>query len=1326
MRDSRADIAAEPLPILARRREIEDAIARRQVVVVCGETGSGKTTQLPRILFEMGRGRGGPDGAGGGIIAHTQPRRLAARAVAARIAEEMGERLGGLVGVKVRFQDQTGRGTRIKLLTDGMLLAELASDPQLRAYDTIIIDEAHERSLNVDFLLGVLRGLLPKRPELRLVITSATIDPRRFSDHFGGPSAAPVIEVSGRTYPVEVRYRGDGADDDDPEANLAERVADGVEEVCSPRLPEGDVLVFLPGEREIRAAEGALRRRGLDAEILPLLARLTNEEQDRIFHPGPRRRVILATNVAETSLTVPRIRYVVDSGLARISRYDPARKVKTLPVEPISRASAGQRAGRCGRLAAGVCVRLYSEASFAARPAFTEPEIRRTSLAAAILQMKSLGLGAVESFPFLDPPDERAIRDGYETLFELGAIEAARGDAALTPIGTRLARLPVDPRIGRMLLAAEGEGSLREVMVLAAALSVQDPRDRPLARQDRADAAHLVFRHESSDFLTLLNIWSGYQHARGRRDEGRESIASWCREHFLSIVRMREWEDTWRQLRDLGAELGLRENREPAPEDRVHRALLTGLISHVACRTGEAGSFDYRGIRGNTLSIFPGSVLFKKAPKWIMAAEVVQTTKLYARCCARITAEWIEELAGHVFQHHVTDPHLDAETGEPSAWERITMSGVVVVPRRRAALAALDPARAREVFIREALAAGRWTGGIAALERNRAVMREAERAEAKLRRRNIIAPERARADWFETRLPSDVCDPATLRAWVARASPDEIERIAWRVEDVLSEPARTALAGGAFPDSITLGDGPEACECPLEYALAPGTDDDGVTVTARADRLDRLTEERAAWLVPGRLPDVVSAHFKSLPRPVRALVEAKGSLDTIAAECAAVMVFARGPLPDAIAEALEALHGVRTTAESFSSRGLPPHLRLRVRVVDEHGKQLTVDRDLAALHKRFEGRLRRAKQAGARARFEREGVTAWDFGDLPESVPPPEEGATDLFPAVVDRLDSVALELHDSAARAAALTRLGVRRLFALACRDEVEHYFRSAPAWSEMARHFAAFGSARRLADDLSCVVAERVFLLGQPPVRTQREFEARSASQWGRLSAVARETVEVLAPMLDARARVAQRLSGGTPRLWAASVADLREQAAYLFAPGFLRLVPWEHLRECPRYARGMRERLFALREDGSGSESAALAAFAPHWKRFTAWVAAAMSAERAAAEADDAPAPPAGGGAAAAGARAKSAGAPLPQTRRQSPRVNLEAGEWALQPGALPPPVERYRWALEELRLAMFTPALALKPAVDAAAVERLWDAAAAAGHADPPGRRPRTRS
>jgi len=1276
------------LPILERRAEIESAIRGHRVVVVCGETGSGKTTQLPQICLQMGL-------ATRGMIGHTQPRRLAARAVAARIAEERGERIGGVVGAKVRFQDQTSGATRIKLMTDGVLLAELSSDPELSAYSVIILDEAHERSLNVDFLLGYLKRLLTRRPDLKVIVTSATIDQDRLSAFFGGPAVAPVVEVSGRMYPVEIRYRPAAGDDDDFDRTGVTLVADAVEDLASG--PPGDVLVFLPGEREIRLAADAVRRRGVDAHVLPLFSRLTNEEQDRIFHPGASRRVILSTNVAETSLTVPGIRYVIDAGLARISRYDPAKKIQRLPVEPVSRASAHQRSGRCGRIAAGVCVRLYSEESHKARPAFTDPEIRRTSLAGVILRMKAIGLDAIEDFPFLDPPEPAAIRDGYETLFELGAISKPSREGPLTETGRAMSRVPADPRIARMLLGAEREGAIAEVLILAGALSVQDPRMRPAARQDEADRAQSVFRHGASDFITLLRLWDQYRHASETLSHG--ELAAWCRDHFLSGVRMREWDEMTRQLAGIVGDLGLKKRPSPASEDAIHRAILTGLISNVACREGESGSFEYRGVRANAVHLFPGSVLFRKSPKWIMAAEVVQTTKLYARTVAKIDPEWIEELAGHMFRRQQSDRHFDQDTGEPSAWERVTMSGIVVVPRRRVAMVASDPAGARGVFIREGLVNMKWGTPLDFMTHNKNVVASARSVEAKLRRRNLLLAEEEMAKWFEERLPERVRGPESFEAWRTSGADQEVNSLRLSLADVLRPEAAPGADRLLYPDSITLG----GDECALRYALAPGREDDGVTVDVPLLTLASLTPAHASWLVPGMVPELVQGLIRSLPKGARAAIEARGPLEVLGSACAEVMRFAEGHIADALSEAVGVLHGIDIAPAAWSLKSLPTHLRLRVRVLDSAGRELGADRDVAALHARLAPRIAKARSAGARAAFERRGLRAWTFGELPERVSTERDGTiVDAYPAVVDEGGSVAITLLESPRTAAALTALGLRRLFAIACEDEVVHSLASLPGWKDMTRQYGAVGDPDHLGRDLSCVIAERVFLTGQPPVRTGAAFEERSREMWGRLGQATREAGEMFARVLEARDRVARRLSGGTPRLWAESVADMREHAAFLMARGFVRVLPWERLKAYPTYAEALRDRLLSLREDGSGVEKDALRGLVPRWKRFTAWVAAAMAEDRVARVESEGGAP-----------RPRPGKGPLPQARRAAPVVNLDAGEWAMRPGAMPPEVERYRWALEDWRATLFSPKPARATPTSGAELDAMWSKVTAAG-------------
>lgn len=1295
------------LPILSRRDEIDAAIRSHQVVVICGETGSGKSTQLPQMCLDIDVARG----VAPCRIAHTQPRRIAARSIAARIAEERGGQVGGEVGYKVRFQDVTSKATRIKVMTDGMLLAELAADRELGQYSTIIIDEAHERSLNIDFALGVLRDLLKKRRELRLIVTSATIEPARFSEYFGGAKVAPVIEVSGRTYPIEIKYHAQGAPESsrgargefESEVNI-EYVCDEVMELHASRAGSGDVLVFLPGEREIRGVanrlESAARQHG-GLEVLPLFSRLTNAEQDRIFHRTNTglRRVILATNVAETSLTVPGIRFVVDTGLARISRYSPASKVQRLPVEAISRASANQRAGRCGRVAAGVCVRMYSQESFNARPVLTDPEIRRASLAGVILQMRSLNLGDPETFAFLDPPTAAAIQDGYDTLCELGAITAASRDGTLTEIGTRIAKMPVDPRVARMLIAAAEAQCLDEVVPLAAVLSIQDPRERPSGRQEEAELAQSVFRDKASDFLTLLNVWNEY---RGVAEDGRVGeVASWCREHFLSFTRMREWADTTRQLHEVAEELGFRSESAHARQvdsETIHKALLAGLITNVAARE-DGASHDYRGVRGNVVHIFPGSALFKKNPRWIMAAEIVQTTRLFARTVAAIEPGWIEQVAGHMFRRQMSDYHLDADTGEARAFERVTMSGIVVVPRRAADLASRDRVAARKVFVEEALAGCRWRTDLEFQRHNRGVLESVATAQAKLRKRNVALSAEEIAAWFEERVAKDVVSPSEFGAWYESERKDNPDVVKLRLRDVLRGDAAAALTESNYPDSIEVA----GAAAPLVYELAPGKDADGLTVTVTLAQLAEL-KKRAPWLVRGMLADVLAGHVKALPKTMRAKIEEHGGAEeiaeTLAGTLGAVGEFGQSDLTTGLSSALGALCSVTVAPSDWPVRALAPHLRMRVRVVDDAGKQIAVDRDIDALLTKFQAKLAVVAAAPVRSAIEQVGLRTWSLESFPERVfAEPGNAASVMYPAMVDRESWVDIVLFEDQWRARAMHRLGVRRLFVLATREELEYSIDALPQWREMVKYFAALGGEAQLRDALLCMTAERVFMESQAPVEDELGFLERLDEQRPRLISTLRDTGDIVAKILEPRFRVAHRIASGTSRAWATSVADIREHAAYLMPRGFLSLVPASRLREFPKYSSLMRERLFSMREEGSRAETDALGKFLPYWKRFTAWVANAMSAERRELEA---------AGEAVQQQKGTRTKAPLPQARRVAPAVNLDAGEWALVPGNLPKAVEEYRWQLEDARVVLFGQEVAGKARVDAAmsVLEERW--------------------
>ncbi len=1348
-REERARRAPQPtfpqqLPVNERRGEIARTIEAHQVVVLCGETGSGKTTQLPKICLSIGRGVAG-------IIGHTQPRRLAARTVAARIADELGTPLGprGAVGYKVRFGDESSPDSYIKLMTDGILLAETQGDRLLEQYDTIIIDEAHERSLNIDFLLGYLRQLLPRRPDLKVIVTSATIDPKRLSDHFGGAQRAPIIEVSGRTYPVEVRYRGLAEREaDDFERNEDLAIVDAVDELCAPAAPgepgrggiAGDILVFLPGEREIRNAAEALRKHGRPGlEVLPLFARQSGPEQMRIFNPssgrGSPRRVVLATNVAETSLTVPGIRAVVDTGFARISRYNHKSKIQRLPIEAISQASASQRAGRCGRVAAGICIRLYDESDLLARPAFTDPEILRTNLATVILRMRALELGAVEAFPFVEPPDARMIKDGYETLFELGAIDEPEGHGRITQVGQRLATLPVDVRIGRMILAGAEEHCLSEVLPIAAVLAAQDPRERPMDKQQAADQALAAFRHESSDFLTLLNIWHAYEVQED--DLSHSRLRAWCREHFLSFTKMREWQETQRQLRDLCEEMRLAFNGKPAVEDAIHKALLTGLLSNIATKSEAGGGFEYLGARGSKVSIFPGSTLFKKNPRWFVAAEIVQTTKLYARTLAKVQPEWIERLAAHEIKRTYSDPHWNSEAGEASTWERATIFGIVLAPRRRVHLGPVDPGAARVLFIHHALVEN--DAGIEApfVRHNVRLLEEAHTLEAKLRRPELMADVSARFAFFDRRLPRGVWSVPAFEKWRQEAERLAPQTLFMAMADVLAPEAADAARPEAFPDSAALSADENGPRGDLTYRLAPGEESDGITLTLPIESLPLLDVDRCAWLVPGLLMEKVYALVKSLPKATRvALVdggtggrdvrptgasptqgsggETAGGTRRAAEQLAGVLAFGRGPLPAALSEAAEVLRGIGVPGAQWSLAGVPDYLRLRVQVLDRHGKELGVSRDAAEIKQRLAGKAQRAVAGLARAKYARSGLLTWDCGDLPATIEVDgPTGPVVAYPALVDEGDSAGLTLAETPEAAARLTRGGVRRLLAIACAEELSHRLRSLPTWDEMLKHYAPLGAAADLKSDLTDVIVERAFLAGEGDIRTAADFEAVQTAHWGKLAQATMEVGTLVATVLATRQRIAAKIGSGVPRTWAVSLADIREHAAFLMPPRFIRHTPFEHLRHMPRYVEGVWQRMVKLREEGSPREARALAEVGPPWKRFTGYVAAAHTRALAhdKAQAGDTDAPPEEGGRdvrpTKPGEGKKGHALPPAKARRRgAPSVPSDIAAWTVLETSLPPEVRVYRWMLEEFRVSLFAQELGTAATVSLKRLDEAW--------------------
>ena len=1161
------------LPVVAHRETIERAILEHQVVVIAGETGSGKTTQLPKICLGLGRGVRG-------LIGHTQPRRIAARSVAHRIAEELGCEPGTQVGYKVRFRDRVHPDGYVKLMTDGILLAEIQGDRHLEQYDTLIIDEAHERSLNIDFLLGYLKWLLPRRPDLKLIITSATIDTERFSRHFDD---APVIEVSGRSWPVEIRYRPlRGEDEDAQDRDMQQAILEAVDELAA--LGPGDILVFLPGEREIRETAEALRKHHPPhTEILPLYARLSAAEQNRVFAPHRGRRIVLATNVAETSLTVPGIRYVVDTGLARISRYSLRNKVQRLPVEKISQASANQRSGRCGRVAAGVAIRLYDEEDFLNRPPFTDPEIRRTHLAAVILQMARLGLGEVERFPFVDPPERRQINDGYRLLQELGAMDEGR---RITPLGRRLARLPVDPRIGRMILEAERQGALREVLIIAAALTIQDPRERPLESRQRADELHRRFRHEESDFLSLLNLWEHYEEQR--RHLSHNKLRKYCREHFLSFVRMREWHEVHSQLRTLAGELGLRSNRQPAEYEAIHRSLLAGLLGNIAMKLEDG---TYQGARNLRLAIFPGSGLARKGPKWIMAGQLVETSRLYAHLVARIDPAWVEPLAGARLKRSYSEPHWEKRPAQVAAWERVTLYGLVIHPRRRVNYGPIDPEASREIFIREALVQGEFRTRAPFFRHNQRLLEEVRALEHKSRRHDVLVDEETLFAFYHERIPEGIYSGARFERWRKEAE-RENPRLLFLSREQLMRQDAAHISGERFPDHLLL----EGVALPLHYHFEPGDAADGVTLTVPVALLNQLSPERFEWLVPGLLEEKITALLRGLPKPLRKHFV---PVPDYARACVEALAPEEGGLAEALSRHLRRMSGATVAPEQFAGVELPSHLRMNFRVVAEDGEVLGEGRDLALLQRQLAGRAAAGFARRTRLPLEREGITRWDFGSLPEEVTFQQGGLTlKGHPALVDEGDSVAIRVFDTPGAAAAAMEAGLCRLFALALKEKMRYLERNLPVSRESRLQYAALGGGETLESELLAAITRRVFVGDEPPVRDPAAFERRLAHARERLLTCAEESCAVAGEILALHHRLRKRLDGSLSPAWIHAVRDMREQLSRLVRPGFVRETPWHWLQQIPRYLAAIELRLEKL-QGGVERDQANLRQFRPLWE-------------------------------------------------------------------------------------------------------------------------------
>ncbi len=1249
---------SDDLPVNARRSEIAGLIAHNQVVIVCGETGSGKTTQLPKICLELGRGTTG-------LIGHTQPRRIAARATAARIAQELQSELGSHVGYKIRFSDRTSPASYVKLMTDGILLAETQGDPWLLQYDTLILDEAHERSLNIDFLLGYLKQILGKRPDLKLIITSATIDAERFAQHFATDGkAAPVIEVSGRLYPVELRYRpvqndeaeGDGADD---ERDLYDAIVDACDELS--RIGPGDILVFLPGEREIRDAAEALRKHafgrsgvlpGTHPEILPLFARLSAEEQSRIFRPHQGRRIVLATNVAETSLTVPGIRYVVDTGLARVKRYSYRNKVEQLQVEKIAQSSANQRSGRCGRVAAGVCIRLYDEQDYAARPPYADPEILRSSLAGVILRMKALRIGDVENFPFIEAPPSKAINDGYQLLLELGAVT---DDRALTPVGQELAKMPVDPRVARMIVAARDEGCLAEVLVIAAALTVQDPRERPQERQGSADAAHQKFADEKSEFLSWLKLWNWYA-AELEHKKSQRKLVALCHDHYLSALRMREWRDIHSQLQALAGEHDWKENQLPATYDAIHRALLAGLLGNVGCKSEDSG--HYLGARGIKFLIHPGSPLNKKAGKWIAAAEIAETSRLFARCVARIEPEWLEKVGAHLIKRSWFDPHWEKKAMQVVAFERSTLYGIVVNPNKRVHFGPMNPREAREIFIRQALVGGevseeyarRW----AFFKHNHQLMLDIETLEHKSRRPDVLVDDELIFAFYDAIIPEDVCNGAQFDHWRRQAEREAPQLLYLKREDLMRHEA-AGVTTEAFPPQIRLA----GIDFALAYHFEPGSPKDGVTLTLPLAQLNQIPAARCEWLVPGLLREKVIQLVKTLPQRIRAkLVPIPDFADDFIA--------ATQPTDKPLVGALIAFilnsrglnaRGWEITPDAFRPDALPPHLSFNFRLVDENDRQLGLSRNLAELRGAWGSQAKQEFTELHETPSEYAGMTDWSCGELPElmEVRVGSGGGQSVvgYPGLCDDGESVSLCVFDTAEEARATHARGLLRLYLLQFRDQVKYFEKNLPGLTPMAMAFMPLGSREELRRQLIELTFARA-CMAEPWPTDAAGFRQRCSEAKPRLGLLAQEICRLVAQILADWQQLQKKLPAF--KAYAAVVQDVDKQLARLIGKRFIEQTPFERLQHYPRYLKAITLRLDKLKAGGAAGaqrDARLLADYQPLWTNY----------ER---------------------------------------RANVLAKQ-----GVSDAQVEQFRWLLEELRVQLFAQELRTPAPVSVKRLQKMWE-------------------
>lgn len=1153
----------EQLPVSQKKDDIKQAIANNQVVIIAGETGSGKTTQIPKMCLELGRGVDG-------YIGHTQPRRLAARSVANRIAEEMQCELGQQVGFKIRFSDQVSDNSYIKLMTDGILLAEIQQDRYLNQYDTIIIDEAHERSLNIDFILGYLKNLLPKRPDLKVIITSATIDPERFSKHFDN---APIIEVSGRTFPVEVRYRPTteiNKDDMEADGDQLQGIFDAVDELCDEG--PGDILIFMNGEREIRDTADALSKRNLKGtDVLPLYSRLSNAEQNRIFAPHSRRHIILATNVAETSLTVPGIRYVIDPGTARISRYSYRTKVQRLPIEPISQASANQRKGRCGRIEAGICIRLYSEEDFNSRPEFTDPEILRTNLASVILQMLGLGLGDMQQFPFVQAPDSRNINDGLTLLEELEAIKPAKRHkkTELTKSGRSLSRLPVDPRLAKMVLTADGLGALREVIIIVAALSIQDPRERPQEKRGAADEKHGRFDDPDSDFIAFLNLWNYLEEQQSELSNSQ--FRKLCQKDFLAYMRIREWQDIVYQLSTVCNEMGMKATTNVADSDRIHQSLLSGMLSHIGFKDEKQ---IYKGARNSQFHIFPGSGLFKKSPKWIMAAELVETSKLYARINARIDLKWVEGFAQHLVKRSYSEPHWEKKPGAVIAFEQQTLYGLLIVNKRRCVYSNIDPKVSRELFIRTALVEQELGQNEGFLQYNQELIEDIQVLENKSRRRDILVDEQTLFEFYDKKIPQDVNNRAAFNKWW-KGQKQKDKRFLHMSREELMQHGADHVTEFDYPDTWQQ----ENLLLPLAYHFDPGQAVDGVAVQIPVALLNQVQETGFDWHIPAFRHELICALIKSLPKTIRRnFVPAPNYADAVLAAIEPM----QGNLIDAISTRLLRMTGVRVEPDAWDLSTLAPHLRLQFEVRDENDKLLARGLNLTKLKAQLQGKVTDTLSKVADKGIEKADLTEWSFGELPSSYVK-KQGQYEIkaFPALVDKKDSAAVELFDNEHKAQQAHQQGLRRLVLLNVPSPIKYLQQNLPNKSKLGLYFNPFGKVNDLIDD--CIAAAVDSLLTKyGNIRTAEAFEKAKEQIRGELGDTVVEIATQVEQVLSIAHGLNKRMKGRVDLTMITAHGDIKSQLQSLVFKGFVSQHGAAKMMDLIRYLKAIERRLEKLPVD------------------------------------------------------------------------------------------------------------------------------------------------